>query len=384
MEAQKKQKVECLTEEEAINLFKEKVGETTLNSHPDIPQLAETAAKECEGLPLALITIGRAMVGKSTPQEWERAILMLQTYPSKFSEDHEIWNEELIFLWIGEGFLDEFVSIDEALNQGHHIIEHLKTVCLFENPEFDRVKMHDVIRDMALWNGGLETFPSGFFSFMPVIKVLDLSNTGITKLPTGIECYEEFTPSNLEGMSILQLPRIKHLRTLIIYRCGELQDIKVNLENERGRQGFVADYIPNSIFYNLLRVHVDQLPKLLDLTWLIYIPSLEHLLVHECESMEEVIGDASGVPENLGIFSRLKHLCLYFVPNLRSISRRALSFPSLKTLYVRECPNLRKLPFDSNSARNSLKIIEGKLEWWQGLRWEDETIQLTFTPYFNK
>ena len=122
-------------------------------------------------------------------------------------------------------------------------------------------------------------------------------------------------------MSILQLPRIKHLRGLAIYRCGELQDIKVNLENERDRGGFVTDYIPNSIFYNLRRLHVNQLPKLLDLTWLIYIPSLERLSVHECESMEEVIGDASRVLENLGIFLRLEGLYLYDLPNLRSISR---------------------------------------------------------------
>eukprot|EP00261_Vitis_vinifera_P036514 XP_019077757.1 PREDICTED: probable disease resistance protein At5g63020 isoform X1 [Vitis vinifera] len=609
MEAQKSLKVECLTEDEAINLFKKKVGETTLNSHSDIPQLAEIAAKECQGLPLAIVTIGRAMADKKTPQEWERAIQMLKTYPSKFSgmgdhvfpvlkfsydnlpndtirtcflylaifpEDHEIWDEDLIFLWIGEGFLDGFASIDEALNQGHHIIEHLKTVCLFENGLFDRVKMHDVIRDMALWlaseyrgnkniilveevdtvevyqvskwkeahrlhlatssleeltippsfpnlltlivrSRGLETFPSGFFHFMPVIKVLDLSNSGITKLPTGIEklitlqylnlsnttlrelsaefatlkrlrylilngsleiifkevishlsmlrvfsirstyhlserndisssteeeeeeeanysrkddkaiylhednkalleeleglehinwvslpivgtlSFQKLLNSqkllnamrdldlwNLEGMSILQLPRIKHLRSLTIYRCGELQDIKVNLENERGRRGFVADYIPNSIFYNLLSVQVHLLPKLLDLTWLIYIPSLKHLGVYHCESMEEVIGDASGVPENLSIFSRLKGLYLFFVPNLRSISRRALPFPSLETLMVRECPNLRKLPLDSNSARNSLKTIDGTSEWCRGLQWEDETIQLTFTPYFNK
>eukprot|EP00261_Vitis_vinifera_P022945 XP_010654633.1 PREDICTED: probable disease resistance protein At5g63020 isoform X3 [Vitis vinifera] len=85
MEAQKSLKVKCLREDEAINLFKKKVGETTLNSHSDIPQLAEIAAKECQGLPLALITIGRAMAGKNTPQEWERAIQMLKAYPSKFS-----------------------------------------------------------------------------------------------------------------------------------------------------------------------------------------------------------------------------------------------------------------------------------------------------------
>ncbi|KAJ9692296.1 hypothetical protein PVL29_011383 [Vitis rotundifolia] len=605
MEAQKSLKVECLTEDEAINLFKKKVGGTTLNSHSEIPRLAEIAAKECQGLPLAIVTIGRAMADKKTPQEWERAIKMLKAYPSKFSgmgdhvfpvlkfsydnlpndtikncflyfaifpEDHEIWDEDLIFLWIGEEFLDGFVSIDEALNQGHDIIEHLKTVCLFENGEIDRhIKMHDVIRDMALWlaseyrgnkniilveevdtmevyqvskwkeahrlylstssleeltippsfpnlltlivkSKGVKTFPSGFFHFMPVIKVLDFSFVGITKLPTGIgklvtlqylnlsntairelsaelatlkglrylildssleiiskevishlsmlrvfsirvnytelinndilsSTKEEEANSRkddkaiyfhedtkalleeleglehinwvslpivsalsfqkllnsqkllnamrclhlwyLEGMSILQLPRIKHIRDLSISRCGELQDIKVNLENERGRPGFVADYIPNSIFYNLRSVLVNLLPKLLDLTWLMYIPSLEQLWVDRCESMEEVIGDVSGVPENLGIFSRLKDLYLFSIPNLRSISRQALPFPSLKILYVTNCPNLRKLPLDSNSARNSLKIILGEPEWWQGLQWEDETIQLTFTPYFN-
>ncbi|XP_034695232.1 probable disease resistance protein At1g52660 isoform X2 [Vitis riparia] len=85
MEAQKSLKVECLTEDEAIYLFKKKVGETAINSHSDIPQLAEIAAKECQGLPLAIVTIGRAMADKKTPQEWEQAIQMLKTYPSKFS-----------------------------------------------------------------------------------------------------------------------------------------------------------------------------------------------------------------------------------------------------------------------------------------------------------
>ena len=44
--------------------------------------------------------------------------------------------------------------------------------------------------------------------------------------------------------------------------------------------------------------------------------------------MEDMIGDASGsgVPENLGIFLRLKHLYLFNLPNLRSINRRAWSF----------------------------------------------------------
>ncbi|KAL6334969.1 hypothetical protein AAG906_023774 [Vitis piasezkii] len=161
MEAQKSIKVECLTQDEAINLFKKKVGESTLCSHPDIPKLAEIAAKECKGLPLALITIGRAMAGmgdhvfpvlKFSYDSLQNGTLRsCFLYLAVFQEDYVIIDNDLINLWIGEGFLDEFDNLHEARNQGHNIIEHLKVACLFESDEDNRIKMHDVIRDMALW-----------------------------------------------------------------------------------------------------------------------------------------------------------------------------------------------------------------------------------------
>ncbi|MBA0748384.1 hypothetical protein Gogos_005218, partial [Gossypium gossypioides] len=49
---------------EAWELFQDEVGYETLNSHPDIPNLAKQVAERCGGLPLALITIGRAMACK--------------------------------------------------------------------------------------------------------------------------------------------------------------------------------------------------------------------------------------------------------------------------------------------------------------------------------
>ncbi|KAL6334270.1 hypothetical protein AAG906_014669 [Vitis piasezkii] len=67
--------------------------------------LAEMVAKECCGLPLAIITIGRAMASKVTPQDWKHAIRVLQTSASNF-------------------------------------------------PDTISVKLHDVVRDMALWITG--------------------------------------------------------------------------------------------------------------------------------------------------------------------------------------------------------------------------------------
>ncbi|KAE8721192.1 putative Disease resistance protein family [Hibiscus syriacus] len=186
MEAQKNLELECLKSEEAWKLFQDKVGDETLNSHPDIPKLAEHVAKECDGLPLALITIGRAMARKRTPGEWRYAIEKLkrstlpkmekEVYPLlKFSydnlsstmkccllycclypEDYNIPTKTLVEYWFCEGLLNEFDRFSEAQMQGDNIINSLLSACLLERAEEsiygeNQVKMHDVIRDMGLW-----------------------------------------------------------------------------------------------------------------------------------------------------------------------------------------------------------------------------------------
>ena len=185
MEAHKHVKVECLAPDEALSLFRMKVGEDTFNSHPEIPTLAIEIVKECKGLPLALVTISRAMADKKTPQRWDRAAQVLKTYPSTFSgmenqvftiqtfsynslsndtikscflycsmfpSDYEILEDELIELWIGEGLLIASYDIHRSRNQGYDIIESLKVACLLESDESEKhVKMHDMIHDMALW-----------------------------------------------------------------------------------------------------------------------------------------------------------------------------------------------------------------------------------------
>ena len=82
MEVQARFKVE---REEALALFLQKVGKDTLSSHPDIPKLAEMMAERCKGLPLALVTVGRAMADRNTPQEWEQAIQELEKFPLEIS-----------------------------------------------------------------------------------------------------------------------------------------------------------------------------------------------------------------------------------------------------------------------------------------------------------
>ncbi|KAK8664185.1 hypothetical protein V6N13_083984 [Hibiscus sabdariffa] len=185
MKAHTKIEVQCLTKEMAWDLFEEHVGNDILDGHPNIRELAHEVAKECGGLPLALITIARAMACKRTPEEWEYAILVMkrsanfvfpnmgeEVYPllkfsfdclpndtvrccllycCLFTEDYQIPKEILLDSWIVEGFMDEHENISQARKQGHQIIGSLIHSCLLEEVSDSTVKMHDVIRDMCLW-----------------------------------------------------------------------------------------------------------------------------------------------------------------------------------------------------------------------------------------
>ncbi|KAL6285846.1 hypothetical protein ACE6H2_010236 [Prunus campanulata] len=333
MDAQKKIKVGCLTWDKAWNLFQEKVGKETLLHHPDIPKLAEIVANECGGLPLALITVGRVMACKKTPQEWKHAVQVLRRFASEFSgmgdkvfpllkfsydnlpsqkvkscflycalfpEDFVIHKDDLVYFWMGEDILDEYGNVEEAKNESYHIMGTLLTSCLLED-EGDSVKIHDVIRDMALWlacdlgkegenilvdtgayhapnvakwknakrvslmgsgiksldetprspnlltlflrGSHLEMIVDDYFDFMPMLRVLDLSeNILITELPSGVSNLVSLQHLNLSKTGIKRLP-------MEITACACLKYL--NLE-----QMFKLDFVPTNLLssFPLLKV----------------------------------------------------------------------------------------------------------------------------------
>ncbi|KAK8312107.1 hypothetical protein V6Z11_D01G016900 [Gossypium hirsutum] len=315
-------RVECLPPGEAFKLFEEKVGSETLRMHPDICKLAEAVVEECAGLPLALITIGRAMASKKTPREWEYATEVLRQsaasvlpgvgkamspklkfsydylpderfrscflYCSLYPEDYPIGKDKLVNCWIGEGLLDEITNLSNARNQGHFIIGSLIDACLLEKGRFNvNVKMHDVIRDMALWIAGesekekffvksgvqlkeqpkaekweevtrmslmnnqienltemlecpnlqtlflrsnlLKVIINDFFKFMPMLRVLDLShNKKLEELPVGIAKLVLLEHLNLSRTGIKKLPvELKALAKLKYLNLEWTADLKM-------------------------------------------------------------------------------------------------------------------------------------------------------------
>ncbi|XP_034678243.1 disease resistance protein SUMM2-like isoform X2 [Vitis riparia] len=545
MEVQKMVDVKCLGEEEAFALFQANVGEDTLNSHPQIPNLARIIAQECRGLPLALVAIGRALAGSTAPEEWKKAAQTLKNpsyesqgtfsalelsydrlpsdtikscfiYCSLFPEDREICCDQLIELWIGEGFLDEFDHIHEARNQGAGERGRKKKFVVQEEVELieaDEVAKWKEAQRISLWDCSVEELkespsflnletlmvscklmscPSGLFGYMPIIRVLDLSkNFGLIELPVEIDSLASLQYLNLSYTQIVKLPiqleklsklrclildemdllqiiprqlisklsslqlfsifnsmvahgdckallkeleclehlneisiRLKralptqtlfnshklrrnirrlslqdcagmsfvllspHLQMLEIYSCSELRFVKISAEKEGPSDMVHPNFPSHQYFCKLREVEIVFCPRLLNLTWLAHAQNLLSLVVRNCESLEEVIGEGGGVAEIeqdlVVVFSGLKTLHLWSLPKLKSIHGRPLPFPSLREFNVRFCPSLRKLPFDSDTwASKNLLKIKGEEEWWDGLEWEDKnSAKLSLSPCF--
>ncbi|KAJ4786912.1 Disease resistance protein RPS2 [Rhynchospora pubera] len=188
MEVQEIIEVKLLEWKDAWSLFEKMATTETINSHKRIENSAKQIANELGGLPLAIIAVGKTMRTRRQHEEWEHALEQLtkarlndvesQNIDNqlvfsklKFSYDYlrdetlkdcflhcslwpegfEIPKDELIELWMGSGLIDE-PDFQTAYNIGVSYIGDLKAANLLEGGDDENfIKMHDVMRDMALW-----------------------------------------------------------------------------------------------------------------------------------------------------------------------------------------------------------------------------------------
>jgi len=183
MECQKKVYLRVLSEDEALVLFRINAG--LRDGDSTLKKVAREVATECQGLPIALVTVGRALRDKSAVQ-WEVAFEELKNSKSSllreqideivyarlklsydylkhketklcfllcclFPKDCNIPIEDLTRYAIGYGLYEDVKSIDDARKQVYAGIQDLKAHSMLLGTETEEhVKMHYLVRDVAI------------------------------------------------------------------------------------------------------------------------------------------------------------------------------------------------------------------------------------------
>ncbi|KAK3133074.1 hypothetical protein QOZ80_6AG0531760 [Eleusine coracana subsp. coracana] len=349
MRADKKIKLECLSSDEAWELFKYNSAEEAINSDMRVENLARRLCAKCGGLPLALITVGRSMSSKRTWHEWENALVtferkthildtsgmksvdpILETLRisydnlendklkecflvcSLWPEGYSIWTVDLVNCWIGLGLIPVSRTINDSHNEGISYIERLKKMCLLEEGDIKNteVRLHDIIRDMALWIASDYEGKKHSWVVQAGLKLRSVINSdldlGRWKSATRISLMCNFLDS------LQSLPSSSDLSMLVL------------------QQNFHFKEIPPSLCQSMSSL------KYLDLSW----TQIEELPTEFCslanlQYLNLADSRIASLPENFGKLKRLIFLNLSYTNNLRRIPSGVISGLSmLKVLYL--------------------------------------------------
>ncbi|KAK9177239.1 hypothetical protein WN944_029258 [Citrus x changshan-huyou] len=301
--------------------------------------VSKQVADECKGLPLAIEAVGSALREKGS-DEWKLALNNLKEAKlyaiegidkddqdvygclkfsynnlnseesklcfllcSLFPEDYEIYLEDLVGYAVGVIWYQYDPSIENARSRLHGTINALKTASLLLDTGNDRsVKMHDIVRDVAIWIGSIVLEEKKFFSKVGI---------GLAEraMKEGLEQYR--------GISLVENKKEELSSGLV---CPNLHILR--LENPKYDHRL---QVPEHFFEGMpaLKV-VTIIGGVLSLKSLQILTNLQVLQLIRCE-----VSDAS-------FLGKLKRLELLFLDNspIKILEELSDELRRLKLLYI--------------------------------------------------
>nr|XP_023911807.1 TMV resistance protein N-like [Quercus suber] len=264
-------------------------------------QLSQKVVEYANGLPLALVTLGSFLVGRTT-DEWQSALDSFKKTKGEILDILKISYDGLEEMW-KEIFLD--IACGNLGKQSRlWLIEDL--LCVLENNMASKAIRAIVVKcDEKDFKFG--EF-SEAFSNMPNLRLLSVSHRR--------------NPNAFNSCSLKCLPSSFQLKEL-----GHLDLWYNNLE-----------YLWEGVKFlgKLKYVHVDcsNLIRTPDFSG---IPSLEKLILFGCSRLVEI-------HPSIGQLSRLSHLQLQLCKSLTDLPSMSAEMESLTVLNLNSCSNLSKIP----------------------------------------
>ncbi|XP_027172014.1 probable disease resistance protein At4g27220 [Coffea eugenioides] len=378
--------LKTLDTEEAWGLFKRTLGnETVLDG--ELKDIAKSITERCGGLPLGIVTVAGSMRGVRDICEWRNALEDLKAggndkmeekvfrilewsfnrlnkcekncflYCCLYPEDSDIKREELIDLFIWAELTSKRGSRSKAFDEGQTILNKLIRVCLLEETKYfeggDCVKMHDLVRDMALRITHGNSTPESSRDDVPrfLVKSLGQEHSHVTTLEQEEWTQDlravSFYSQNSEGIEIPPAwsPNCPKLSTLL------LSDVYIK-------------EIPDSFFRHMCGL------KVLNLSWcegITELPNCVSDMVNLTALILRDCNDLRSVPP-LGKLEQLRDLDL-FSPKIEDLPEGLESLVNLERLNLdKRDERIYPKGWECRSLRRKIIIPKGTFSQFHRLQ----------------
>ncbi|XP_031248245.1 putative disease resistance protein RGA3 [Pistacia vera] len=323
-----------LSEDECWSLFSQlAIFEAT---NKEFEEIGKKIVKKCKGLPLAVKTLGSLLHFKRKFEEWENVLnseiwelevveerifppLLFSyydlssilkkcfSYCAIFPKDYVIWKDELIKLWMAQGYLKSKANKDMEL-VGEEYFENLAMRSLFQDfkrSEYDGsiigCKMHDIVHDLVQF----------------------LSKN---------ECFAIEVESGASPQSDISYERVRHLY------ARSSSSIPRSILNPKKLHSFVVE---RAYFYETdLSRYFEQLT------------CLRTLNLCNCYGFYKI-------PKGIKYLVHLRYLKLNWNDDIETLPEVLCDLYNLQTLDVTDCGKLRKLPQGIGKLVNLRHLLIG-------------------------
>ncbi|KAL7114967.1 hypothetical protein ACP275_04G154300 [Erythranthe tilingii] len=380
--------VETLDTDEAWDLFGEIHGrQTTLN--PQVREIAKSMVEMCDGLPLSIITLAGSMRGETVIQAWRDAMEELRKSVmggnddmddkvfkiikysidrldpilslcflccSLYPQDHKIPRSELIKNFILEELVDGRTSMKSQFEKGHSILDKLVSLRLLESTrvvdECDSVKMHDLVRTVALKITEGKTKVIGGHCVLKEIpneelwskdlETISLMHNDINEIPIGVS-------PNCPNLSTLLLQRNLRLRFIADSFFSQMRSLRTLNLSETD-----IEVLPDSLS-NLERLKALILENCASLVYVPYLGKMKELTQLDLShtSIKEV-------PRGMEKLVDLKFLSMKNAYNKLEIFPTGL-LPNLEKLQCLHIPYEVVAPIEDIECLQQLEEFEGRV-----------------------
>ncbi|KAJ0478797.1 putative P-loop containing nucleoside triphosphate hydrolase, leucine-rich repeat domain superfamily [Helianthus annuus] len=354
--------LKSLSHEDALSLLAlHALGVENFNSHTTLKPHGEAIVKKCAGLPLALKAIGRLLGTRTRTnvEDWEDVLnseiwnlensdkivpalklsyhdlsadlKQLFAYCSLFPKDYLFDKEELVLLWMAEGFLSPSNATKSPEHLGHEYFEILLSRSFFQHAPNDESLfiMHDLMNDLA-------TFVAGEF-FLRFDNHMKTKTEALAK-------YRHMSFTREEYVGYQKFEAFKGAKSLRTFLAVSLGWGSYYLSSK-----ILDDLLPELTLLRVLslsRFQISEVPE--------FIGTLKHLRYLNLSRT-----NIKELPENVGNLYNLQTLIVSGCRGLTKLPKSFLNLKRLRHLDLRHSP-LEKLPLgigELESLQTLTKII---------------------------